>query len=173
MPTSSNSSTETQRLRDVLVVILMEGEADQVRPEVAAGDDVLRQRSDQGSAVGGLPTFAAVADGLGEENQILNDEVLVPFERRLGGPIVQRDDLVRDDELSVLGPFGGAGSFLARFGRTGGRSFEATGSDHGTRFLTLEAGDFVFKLLEAFLLGADDLKQLSHEGRGIGFGDVG
>ena len=50
--------------------------------------------------------------------------------------------------------------------------FEATGSDHGARFQALEAGDFVFELLEAFLLGADDLDQLPHQRRGFGIRNV-
>jgi hypothetical protein len=165
---------QEQRLGDVLVVILVEDETDQVRPEVAAGDDVVRQGGDQGLAVGGLPAFAAVAGDLGAEDQVLDDEVLVPFEGRLRGYIGDRDDdLVGDDQLGGLGSLGGPGSFLAGLGRLAGRSFEATGSDHGTRFQALEASDFVFELLDAFLLGADDLEQLSHERRGIGFRDVG
>ena len=71
---------QEQRLGDVLVVILVEDEADQVGPEVAAGDDVGRQGGDQGLAVGGLPTFAAVAGDLGADDQILDDEVLIALE---------------------------------------------------------------------------------------------
>ena len=73
---------QEQRLGHVLVVILVQDEADQVRPEVAAGQDVGGQGGDQGSAVGGLPAFAAVAGDLGPEDQILNDEVLVSLEDR-------------------------------------------------------------------------------------------
>ena len=129
---------QEQRLGDVLVVILVEDETDQVGPEVAAGDDVGGQRGDQGMAVGGLPTFAAVAGDPGAEDQVLNDEVLVPFEGRLGRHIGQRDDdLVGDDQFRGLGPFDGPGSFLAGFGGTGWRSFEATGSDTGRVFRPL------------------------------------
>ena len=117
---------------------------------------------------------AAVAGDLGADDQILNDEVLIPLEGCLGGHVGQRDDdLVGDDQLRGLGSFSGPRSFLAGYGWRSGRSFEAAGCDHGTRFQALEAGDLVFELLDAFLLEADDLEQLSHERREIGFRDVG
>ena len=98
---------QQQWLGDVLVVILVEDETDQVWPEMAAGDDIDRQRGNQGLAVEGQPSFAAVAGDLGADDQILNDEVLIPLEGCLGRHVGQRDDdLVGDDQLRGLGSLG-------------------------------------------------------------------
>ena len=53
-----------------------------------------------------------------------------------------------------------------------GRSFEATGSDYGACFRTLEPRNFVFELLDAFLLAADDLHQLPHPGSSFRLRDL-
>ncbi len=68
---------QEQRLGDVLVVVLVEDEADQVGSVVAAGQDLGGEWGHQACAVGGQPAFATVADDAGLEDQILNDEVLV------------------------------------------------------------------------------------------------
>ena len=71
---------QQQRLGHVLVVVLVEDETDQVRSEVAAGQNIGGEGGHQALPIGGQPAFAAVADDAGLEDQILNDEVLVAFE---------------------------------------------------------------------------------------------
>ena len=65
---------------------------------------------------------------------------------------------------AVLEPLGGSGPLLTRLTRRPGRKFEGTGCDDRSGLETLQADDFVFELLDAILLGVDDLKQLPHQG---------
>jgi hypothetical protein len=61
----------------VLVVVLVEDETDEVRSEMAAGQDLGGERGHQVLPIGGQPVFPAVEDDAGLEDQILNDEVLL------------------------------------------------------------------------------------------------
>jgi hypothetical protein len=69
-----------QRPCDVLVAVLMNDERDQCRPEVAVRSDVSGQFGHRVLAAGGLPAFAAITDDPGADDEILNHEVLIPFE---------------------------------------------------------------------------------------------
>lgn len=90
---------------------------------------------------------------------LLDDEIVVSLECGPVGNVGQGDDeVLGDDQLRGLGTFGGAGSFSIGSGRIGRRRFEAAGSDHGAGFEALESSDFVFELLEAFLLAPDDFE---------------
>jgi len=81
---------------------------------MATGDDGGRQVSHDGGAVGCDPAFAAIADVVGFEDEILDDEVFVALEL---GPrwdlLGLDDDLLVDGEFSGLRSFVGAGSFVA------------------------------------------------------------
>ena len=96
-----------QRLGDVLVVILVDDEADQIRAKMAVGPDIGWQSGHQVLAVGGLPAFAAVTDDPRADDEILNHEVFVAFEGRSGWRVGQRDDnLVGNGQLGGLEPLG-------------------------------------------------------------------
>src|SRR3954451_15681390 len=71
---------QEQGLGHMLVMVLVEDETDQVGSEVAAGQDLGGQGGDEALPLGGQPTFAAVADDAGLEDQILDDKVFVPLE---------------------------------------------------------------------------------------------
>ena len=80
-----------QRLGDVLMVVLVEDEAEQVGPEVAAGDNPGGQGGDQGLAVWGQPAFAAIADDAGLDDQILDNEIFIALEGRPGRLVDEAD----------------------------------------------------------------------------------
>ena len=58
---------QQQRLSHVLVVVLVQDETDQVRSEVAAGQNIGGEGSHHAVPIGGHPVFAAVADDAGLE----------------------------------------------------------------------------------------------------------
>ena len=135
MPSWSNCFPQ-QRLGDVLMVILVEDEADQVGPEVTAGDNLRGQRGDQGLAVWGLPAFAAIADDTGLDDQILDDEIFIALEGRPGRLVDEGNDCPRSvmvnwavlDLLSDPGRFrpgagGCRGGVSSRLGAITGRVF--------------------------------------------------
>ncbi len=69
-----------QWLGDVLMVILVDDEADQVGSEVTAGENSRGQGSDQGLAVGGLPAFTSIEDDMRLDDQFLDDVLLIALE---------------------------------------------------------------------------------------------
>ena len=96
-----------QRLRDMLMMILMDDERDQRRSEVTVGQDIGRQFGDPVLAVGSQPAFATVTDDPRTNDEILNHEVFVTFEDRTGWPLGQRNqDVLGNDQLRGLGPLG-------------------------------------------------------------------
>jgi len=111
---------QQQRLGDVLVVVLVEDEAEQIGAEMAARDGVVGETGHDGLAVGQEPTFAAVTDVVGLDDEALDDEVFVALEP---GPWRDQwrleDDHLVDEELGGLGPLGGAGAFLVGLVRRG------------------------------------------------------
>ena len=68
---------------------------------------------------------------------------------------------------------GGAGPLLTRLTRRPGGTFQGTRRDDRPGLEPLETEDFVFELLDAILLGADDLKQLPHQGGIFCFRNLG
>ena len=172
---------QKQRLGDVLVVMLVEDETDQIRPEMAAGRDVDRQRSHHASSVGGQPALAAVADDPRREDQILDDEVLVALEDRPLRRLGETDDgLLGDGQPGGLGPFGGAGPLRIRVASRPGRPLQSAGGDPGPRLETLEAGDLVFEELypllelhDSLVLEIDDVDQPLNQRRAFDLRDVG
>ena len=124
-----------------------------------AWDHVARERGEPAAAIGQLPAFAAVACGLGVEDEFLNDIVLVALEDGVGGRVGEgHEDFAVDGELGVLGPLVGAGTFL-RCGRGRmGRGFENAGPERGPWLEPLEEGDLVLKLGDAFVLLVDDVE---------------
>ena len=163
-----------QRLGDVLVVILVDDEGDQVRPEVAGGQDLGGQVGHQVLAVGSLPAFAAVEDDLGTNDEILDHEVFITFEDRFSWLIDQRDeDLIGNGQLGGLGSLGRARPHLPRLARLRGRSLERTGRDDRPGLESLEAEDLVFQFRETILQMGDEVEQLPHERRAFRFRDIG
>src|SRR5262245_65360481 len=146
----------------------MEDEAEQIGAEMATRDDSVGQASHDGGAVGRDPAFAAVADVVGLEDQVLDDEVLVALEQGSRWELLGLDDDLRvDGELRGLGSFSGAGSFLGggrvRGGLSRRGSLERAGSDGGPGLEALEEGDLVAQLLEEFGLLVNDLQQPLHQ----------
>ncbi len=163
-----------QRLGDVLVVILVEDEADQVGPKWLPGMTSAGKGGDQVLAVGGQPAFAAVADDAGADDQILDDEVLVALEGGPGRRVDQRDDdLVGDGQLGGLGPLVGPGPLLA--GSRGGRGgvSRRLGAIMGRVLRPLRRAISSSSSLDAVLLVADDIEQLPHQRGAFGFRDLG
>src|SRR5271157_3943691 len=173
MPSWSNCSRSNGWVT-CCVVILIDDETDQGRSEVALGSDTFGQGGHQVPAVGTPPAFAAVTGDPRADLQILNHEVFVTFEGRSGWHVGQRDDdFVGDDQLGGLGPLGGAGPLLTRLTRRPGGMFKGTRRDDRPGLEPLETEDFVFELLDAILLGANDLKQLPHQGSIFCFRNLG
>src|SRR5271165_6709707 len=67
----------------------------------------------------------------------------------------------------------GAKPLLTRLTRRPGGTFQGTRRDDRPGLEPLETEDFVFELLDAILLGADDLKQLPHQGGIFCFRNLG
>src|SRR5262249_30177022 len=123
---------QEQRLRDVLMMVLVEDETDQVGPEVAAGHHLVGERGHQALPLGGLPMFPTVEDDAGPEDQILDDEVLVSLEDGPLRAVGQRDDdLISDGQLGGLGALGGAGAFGLGIAGRPGRGLEELGAIRG------------------------------------------
>jgi hypothetical protein len=99
-------------------------------------------------------------------------EVFVTFDDRFKRRVGQTDDLVGHGQLGRLEPFGGTRPFLTGFARQPGRSFERTGRDQGSSSQTPQAGDFIAELPDDLLLLPDDVRQLPHQGGGLGFRNV-
>ena len=83
---------QQQRLGHVLVVVLVEDVTDQIRSEMAAGQNIGGERSHHVVPIGGQPVFAAVADDARLEFQILNDKVFVSLKTGPGGTSRQQDE---------------------------------------------------------------------------------
>jgi hypothetical protein len=125
-------------------------------------------------AVGSQPAFAAITDDLGADDEVLNHEVFVTFEDRIGWRVDQRDDdLVGDGQEGGLEPLGGPGPLLTRGAWRAWRNFQRTGCDQGSGFQTLQAGDFIAELLDDLLLPLEEVQQLSHQRGRFGFGNLG
>jgi hypothetical protein len=71
-----------------------------------------------------------------------------------------------------IGAFGGARPLLTGWQGRSGWPLQGTGSNCGPGLQTLEAEDLVFQLLNAILLGADEIKQLPHQRCVLCFGNL-
>ena len=164
---------QQQPLGHALAVMLVQHKALEHGAEVVAGEDVVGQGGQPAAAVGQLPTLAAVAGGLGAEDEFLDDVVLVAVEGGAWGRIGQRDeDLAMDSELGVLGALAGAGPFLGRGRRPGGRSFQGAGLNLGSRLEALEDGDLIAEAEDLFLLLVEEVEQSNDERCAFVFGDL-
>src|SRR5882724_7207688 len=84
----------------------------------AAGQDLRRQGSQPGVAVGVLPGFAARACDARFPQQFLNDVVLLALEGGTDRWLGERnDDLAVEGALRVFGAFVGSGAFVSGRGR--------------------------------------------------------
>src|SRR5471030_671446 len=109
---------------------------------MATWDDGVWQVSHDGGAVGCDPAFAAIADVVGFEDELLDDEVFVALELGPRWDLLGLDDnLLVDGEFSGLRSFVGARSFWTgrRVWRGPGRKghLELAGSDLGLGFEAL------------------------------------
>jgi hypothetical protein len=124
------------RHRDLALVVLGQHEAAQLGPEVAG--DAGRHRGDHGPAVRGQPAFAAQAEDVRAEHEVLYEEVLVALEARAGGDVRRHDPLLVDGEPRALAALGTA----ARPGWRGfGALLHAAGLRLGPAFDALERRD--------------------------------
>ena len=107
---------------------------------IPAGDP-LRQRRDDGLALGCDPAFPLVAHDLGDQHQIPPHHRLVAFEARAGWHLDPERDLAGDPI-----PFGAAAGAPARTGRPRlGGLFHAGGFERRARRQVLEPGDLVLQ----------------------------
>ena len=88
--------------RYLALVMLQQHEAAQLRPEMTG--DALRQRRHNRAAVRHHPTFPAIADHLGAQHQVLDDEGLIAFEPRARWHIHTEHSVVDADSRYQLAP---------------------------------------------------------------------
>ena len=81
-----------QRLRDVVVMILVQDITDEHWTEVLAGQHVGGQRRQQALTVGRDDAFAEIAGDLGPDHQFLNDEFFIALGHRAAGVHARRGD---------------------------------------------------------------------------------
>ena len=165
-----SQSLQQQRLRDTLMVVLVQDQIVQRRSEVTARNDLVGQGRYQGLPLDGEPAFAAVTGGVCFKNGTLDDVFFVTLEAGAGGRLRQgQQDLAMDGELCGFRAPVGTGS-LAGLRRWGCRfeCFQGTGLDLGSWLETFEGGDLVFEQGRAILLLMDKVSPMRRRLRGMG-----